>query len=76
MLPVMRCDTTNIFTRFQERYPKAPRAPLIYEFTRRRVILSAAGLPRKTVWLLIRRTLTQVGHYNDWGWAPDAIKKS
>lgn len=39
------------------RSRKAPKAPTVYEFTRRQVILSAAGVPRKIVWLLIRRTI-------------------
>lgn len=32
------------------------KGPIAYEFTLRRIILSAAGLPGKSVWLLIRRT--------------------
>ncbi|RLB08801.1 MAG: hypothetical protein DRG59_04065 [Deltaproteobacteria bacterium] len=33
------------------------KGPVVYEYTRRQVIPAAAGLPRKTVRLLIRRTL-------------------
>jgi len=38
-------------------FAQGTKGPIVYEFTRRRVILSAAGLPQKTVWLLIRRNL-------------------
>jgi len=33
------------------------KGPITYEFTRRRVTLSKEGLPWKTVWLVIKRTL-------------------
>ena len=33
------------------------KGPVVYEYTRRQVIPAAAGLPRETVQMLIRRTL-------------------
>jgi len=33
------------------------KGPIVYEFTRRRVTLSKDGLPWKTVWLVVKRTL-------------------
>jgi SRSO17 transposase len=33
------------------------KGPILYEFTRRRVTLSKDGLPWKTVWLVVKRTL-------------------
>jgi len=44
--------------------PEGTKGPIVYEFTRRRVILPNAGLPQKTVWLLIRRTLGDDPQYS------------
>jgi SRSO17 transposase len=33
------------------------KGPVVYEFTKRQVVLSKEGLPDKTVWLIIRRTM-------------------
>ena len=48
---------TNDYFWYRRKVSEGTKGPIVYEFTRRRVILSAAGLPKKTVWLLIRRTL-------------------
>jgi len=40
------------------------KGPIVCEFNRRSVILSDAGLPNKTVWLLIRRTLGDDPQYS------------
>jgi SRSO17 transposase len=42
---------------YRRTVSEGTKGPIVYEFTRRQVILSANGLPNKTVWLLIRRTL-------------------
>jgi SRSO17 transposase len=47
----------NDYFWYRRQVSEGTKGPIIYEFTRRRVILSVAGLPKKTVWLLIRRTL-------------------
>ena len=47
----------NDFFWYRRKVSEGTKGPIVYEFTRRQVILSAAGLPQKTVWLLIRRTL-------------------
>jgi SRSO17 transposase len=39
------------------------KGPIEYEFTKRRIVLSRHGLPHKTVWLLIRRTLEKEPQY-------------
>lgn len=46
----------NDYFWYRRQVSEGTKGPIVYEFTRRQVILSAAGLPRKTVWLLIRRT--------------------
>jgi len=40
------------------------KGPIEYEFTKRRIVLSRHGLPHKTVWLLIRRTLEKEPQYS------------
>jgi SRSO17 transposase len=47
----------NDYFWYRRKVSEGTKGPIVYEFTRRRVILSNAGLPQKTVWLLIRRTL-------------------
>ena len=47
----------NDYFWYRRQVSEGIKGPVVYEFTRRRVILSTAGRPQKTVWLLIRRTL-------------------
>lgn len=47
----------NDYFWYRRQVSEGTKGPIVYEFTRRQVILAAAGLPNKTVWLLIRRTL-------------------
>lgn len=46
----------NDYFWYRRKVSEGAKGPIVYEFTRRQVVLSAAGLPQKTVWLLIRRT--------------------
>lgn len=54
----------NDYFWYRRQVSEGTKGPIIYEFTRRRIILSAAGLPKKTVWLLIRRTIGDDLQYN------------
>ena len=54
----------NDYFWYRRKVSEGTKGPIVYEFTRRRVILSADGLPRKTVWLLIRRTLGDEPQYS------------
>jgi SRSO17 transposase len=54
----------NDYFWYRRTVPEGTKGPIVYEFTRRRVILSSAGLPDKTVWLLIRRTLGNDPQYS------------
>jgi SRSO17 transposase len=54
----------NDYFWYRRTVSEGTKGPIVYEFTRRRVILSAAGLPNKTVWLLIRRTLGDDPQYS------------
>jgi SRSO17 transposase len=47
----------NNYFWYRRKVSEGTKGPIEYEFTKRRVILSQKGLPQKTVWLIIRRTL-------------------
>jgi len=53
----------NAYFRYRRKVSEGAKGPIVYEFTRRRGIQSAAGLPHKSVWLLIRRTLDEKPEY-------------
>jgi SRSO17 transposase len=42
---------------YRRKVSEGTKGPIEYEFTKRRVVLSKNGTPRKTVWLIIRRTI-------------------
>ena len=54
----------NDYFWYRRQVSEGTKGPIVYEFTRRRIILSATGLPQKTVWLLIRRTLGDDPQYS------------
>ena len=54
----------NDYFWYRRKVSEGTKGPIVYEYTRRQVILAAAGLPRKTVWLLIRRTLGEKPQYS------------
>lgn len=47
----------NDYFWYRRQVSEGTKGPIVYEFTRRQVIMSNAGLPQKPVWLLIRRTI-------------------
>lgn len=47
----------NDYFWYRRKVSEGTKGPIEYEFTKRRVILSNNGLPQKTVWLIIRRTI-------------------
>lgn len=55
---------TNDYFWYRRKVSEGTKGPIVYEFTRRQVILSGAGLPQKNVWLLIRRTLGDDPQYS------------
>jgi SRSO17 transposase len=55
---------THDYYWYRRTVSEGTKGPIVYEFTRRQVILSADGLPGKTVWLLIRRTLSDTPDYS------------
>jgi len=54
----------NDYFWYRRKVSEGTKGPIVYEFTRRQVILSAAGVPHKTVWLLIRRTIGDDPQYS------------
>ena len=57
-------NNINDYFWYRRQVSEGTKGPIVYEFTRRRVALSADGLPAKTVWLLIRRTLGDEPKYS------------
>ena len=54
----------NDYFWYQRTVSEGTKGPIVYEFTRRKVILSSEGLPKKTVWLLVRRTIADKPEYS------------
>ena len=54
----------NDYFWYRRQVSEGTKGPIIYEFTRRQVVLAAAGLPEKTVLLLIRRTIGDDPQYS------------
>ncbi len=57
-------ENINDYFWYRRKVSEGTKGPIVYEYTRRQIILSAAGLPQKTVWLLIRRTLDDEPQYS------------
>jgi len=57
-------ENINDYFWYRRKVSEGTKGPIVYEYTRRQIILSAVGLPQKTVWLLIRRTLEGEPQYS------------
>jgi hypothetical protein len=58
--PITVCELArniNDYFWYRRKVSEGAKGPIVYEFTRRQVNLSNDGLPGKTVWLVIRRTI-------------------
>ena len=55
---------TNSFFWYRRKVSEGTKGPIVYEFTRRRVRLSADGLPKKEVWAIIRRSIGKNPEYS------------
>ena len=49
---------------YRRRVSEGTKGPIEYEFTKRRVTLCRGGLPGKTVWLVIKRTIGNAPSYS------------
>jgi SRSO17 transposase len=54
----------NSFFWYRRTVSEGTKGPIEYEFTKRRVTLSKDGLPYKTVWLIIKRTMGKKPEYS------------
>ena len=57
-------ENINDYFWYRRKVSEGTKGPIVYEYTRRQIILSAAGLPQQAVWLLIRRTLDEEPQYS------------
>jgi SRSO17 transposase len=55
---------TNSFFWYRRKVSEGTKGPIVYEFTRRRVRLSAEGLPQKEAWVIIRRSIGKNPEYS------------
>ncbi len=54
----------NNYFWYRRKVNEGSKGPIEYEFTKRRIVLSKGGLPWKTVWLVIRRTIGSNSEYS------------
>jgi len=54
----------NDYFWYRRKVSEGTKGPIEYEFSKRRVVLSKDGIPWKTVWLIIRRTLEENPTYS------------
>jgi hypothetical protein len=47
----------NDYFWYRRKVSEGTKGPIEYEFTKRQITLSRNGLPQKTVWLVIKRTI-------------------
>jgi len=65
----------NVFFWYRRKVSEGTKGPIEYEFTKRRIVLSGEGLPKKTVWVVIRRTLGEEPEYSYYiSNAPDSTR--
>jgi len=56
-------ENINDYYWYRRTVSEGTKGPIQYEFTRKRIVLSNGGLPQKTVWLIIRRTIEDKPSY-------------
>ncbi len=54
----------NGFFWYRRKVSEGTKGPIEYEFTKRRITLCNDGLPQKTVWLIVRRTIGKKPDYS------------
>jgi SRSO17 transposase len=54
----------NDYFWYRRRVSEGTKGPIEYEFTKRRITLCKDGLPYKTVWLIVRRTIGKDREYS------------
>nr|WP_320011324.1 IS701 family transposase [uncultured Desulfobulbus sp.] len=59
----LACSINDYFW-YRRKVSEGTKGPIEYEFTKRRIVLARQGLPVKTIWLLVRRTLEKDPQYS------------
>lgn len=54
----------NDYFWYRRTVSEGTKGPITYEFAKRQVVLANKGMPRKTVWLIIKRTLGEIPEYS------------
>ncbi|MBF0234381.1 MAG: IS701 family transposase [Desulfamplus sp.] len=54
----------NSYFWYRRKVSEGTKGPIEYEFTKRRVVLSKDGIPNKTVWLIVKRTIGDSPEYS------------
>ncbi len=57
-------NNINNYFWYRRTVSEGTKGPITYEFTKRRIVLSNNGMPEKTVWLVIRRTVGAEPEYS------------
>lgn len=57
-------QNTNDYFWYRRTVSEGTKGPIEYEFSKRRVILAKDGLPEKTVWLVMKRTISEKPEYS------------
>lgn len=57
-------NSINNYFWYRRKVSEGTKGPIEYEFTKRRVALSKKGIPDKTVWLIIKRTIEDNPSYS------------
>lgn len=50
-------ESLNDYFWYKRKVSEGTKGPIVYEFSRREVVISKGGLPNKTLWLTMRRTI-------------------
>lgn len=56
-------ENLNDFFWYKRTVSEGSKGPIEYEFTKRRVVIAKDGLPWKTVWLIVKRTIGEKHEY-------------
>ena len=57
-------ENLNDYFWYRRQVSEGTKGPIVYEFSRREVIISKGGLPDRTVWLTMRRTIGEDPTYS------------
>jgi SRSO17 transposase len=54
----------NDFFWYRRKVSEGTKGPIEYEFTKKKIVLSKKGLPDKSVWLIIKRSMEETPQYS------------